>query len=92
IENSGDNPDLVIEKILAEKAKNQNGWVGFNAATGEVGDLKAAGIVDPLKVTKTALMNAVSVAANYLTIGAAIIEVPKKEEKGGHGGHAHEEF
>ena len=42
-------------------------------------DLKAAGIIDPLKVVKTAFMNAVSVAATYLTIGAAVTEIPKKE-------------
>ena len=58
-------------------------WRGFNAATNEVVDLKKAGIIDPLKVTKTALLNAVSVAANYLTIGAAITEIPKKEDKSG---------
>ncbi len=74
VENSGQSPDFVLNQ-LPKKA----GWQGFDANKGKMGDLKAAGIVDPLKVTKTALMNAVSVAANYLTIGAAVTEIPKKE-------------
>lgn len=61
----------------------KNNWHGFNAMTNEVGDLKAAGIVDPLKVTKTAFTNALSVAANYLTIGVAVTNIPEKNDKGG---------
>jgi len=49
----------------------------------KIGDLKEAGIVDPLKVTKTAFTNAISVAANYLTIGAAISEIPEKKDNPG---------
>ena len=60
-------------------------WKGFNALSNEIGDLKAAGIVDPLKVVKTAFLNAVSVAANYLTVGAAIANIPEKKEKLGGG-------
>jgi chaperonin GroEL len=56
-------------------------WLeGFNAESKEIEDLKKAGIIDPLKVTKTAFQNAISVAATYLTIGAAITEIPKKDE------------
>ncbi len=84
IENSGESPDEVIrdieegrERVSSDSAKR---WRGFNAATNEVVDLKKYGIIDPLKVTKTALRNAVSVASNYLTIGAAITEIPKKED------------
>ena len=75
IANSGRTPGDVKKEI--ESAKD--GWVGFNATTNKVEDLKKAGIIDPLKVTKTAFQNAVSVAATYLTIGAAISEIPKKE-------------
>ena len=46
-------------------------------------DLKAAGIIDPLKVTKTAFRNAVSVMTTYLTIGAGVVEIPKKDLPGG---------
>jgi chaperonin GroEL len=51
--------------------------------TGERADLKAAGIIDPLKVTKTAFMNALSVASNYLMIGAAVTEIPKADAPAG---------
>jgi chaperonin GroEL (HSP60 family) len=44
--------------------------------------LKEAGIIDPLKVTKTAFQNALSVASHYLMIGAAVTEIPEKKEKG----------
>lgn len=81
--NSGESPNKVIGELKARKPGDI--WTGFNAMTNEVGDLKAAGIIDPLKVTRTALMNAVSVAANYLTIGAAMTEIPKKEEPHAHG-------
>ena len=58
-------------------------WLGFNAAINKIGDLKEAGIIDPLKVTKTAFRNAVSVASNYLTVGAAITEIPEKNSPAG---------
>ena len=74
IKNSGDSVDAVMKEIDVKKP-----WHGFNAVTRKVEDLKSAGILDPLKVTRTALLNAVSVAANYITIGAAVTEIPKKE-------------
>jgi chaperonin GroEL len=77
--NSGELPDKVIQKLKTRKANEK--WTGFNAVLNEIGDLKEAGIIDPLKVTKTAFVNAISVAANYLTVGAAITDIPKKEEK-----------
>ncbi|MAZ40769.1 chaperonin GroEL [bacterium] len=84
VENSGMSPDKVMKEIEEKRdsIKSEAGkrWIGFNASENEVQDLKKAGIIDPLKVTKTAFQNAVSVAANYLTIGAAITNVPKKEE------------
>jgi len=46
----------------------------------EIANLKEAGIIDPLKVTKTAFLNAVSVASNFMTVGVAITEIPKKDE------------
>ncbi len=79
--NSGESADRVIEDMRDRKGKGKEMWTGFNAVTNKVGDLKSAGIVDPLKVTKTAFLNALSVAANYLTIGAAVTDVPKKDEK-----------
>ncbi|MFA6407685.1 MAG: chaperonin GroEL [Candidatus Paceibacterota bacterium] len=79
--NSGENPGKVIEKLRARTSGDR--WKGFNAYKNEMEDLKASGIIDPLKVTKTAFLNAISVASNYLTIGAAVTEIPEKKEKGG---------
>ncbi len=79
IMNSGENPTKVVEQLSARTEKDI--WKGFNAFKNEIDDLKAAGIIDPLKVSKTAFMNAISVAANYLTIGAAVTDIPEKKEK-----------
>jgi len=80
--NSGESVAGVATRIEKEAAGKK--WFGFNAMTNEIGNLKEEGIIDPLKVTKTAFMNAISVAANYLTIGAAITEIPKKEDSSPH--------
>jgi len=80
--NSGESVSGVAARIDKEAAGKK--WFGFNAMTNEIGNLKEEGIIDPLKVTKTAFMNAISVAANYLTIGAAITEIPKKEDSAPH--------
>ena len=81
ISNSGETPRSVIDQLLKEKTKSTNIWLGFNALTNKIADLKESGIVDPLKVVRTTFINAVSVAANYLTIGAAIVELPEKKGK-----------
>ena len=83
VDNSGESHSKVIQELKAEKQKDKNPWLGFNALMNKIGDLKEAGIVDPLKVTKTAFTNAISVAANYLTIGAAISEIPEKKDNPG---------
>lgn len=85
ISNSGASPDDIMRKIKTERAKTDNRWIGFNAATNSIGDLKEAGIIDPLKVTKTAFINALSVASTYLVMGAAITDVPEKKETAGGG-------
>ncbi len=76
VTNSGESPERVISEL---KKRKNDPWKGFNAMTNMFGDLKEAGIIDPLKVTKMAFMNALSVAANYLTVGAAITNVPEKK-------------
>ncbi|MEK7136588.1 MAG: chaperonin GroEL [Patescibacteria group bacterium] len=90
IENSGEGAVIIMDELKAKKAevkaKSARTWLGFNAASNKIEDLKKAGIVDPLKVTKMAFTNAISVAANYLTIGVAITEIPKKEEPPTRGG------
>ena len=82
--NSGQGAERVDE-LKKQKGTDTDPWHGFNAMTNEVTNLKEAGIVDPLKVTRTAFTNAISVAANYLMIGAAVTNVPeeKKEMPGG---------
>lgn len=80
IENAGESSEEIIlelRKVKSQKSPNVN-WIGFNAVTKNIENLKDYGIVDPLKVTKTAFVNAVSVASNYLTIGAAVTEIPEK--------------
>ena len=76
--NSGESASRV-EELGRKKMETKDAWLGFNAVSNKIEDLKSAGIIDPLKVTKTAFLNAVSVAATYLVVGAAITEIPKKD-------------
>jgi len=85
IANSGESPEEVVRELLTKRASAPDIWVGFNAVVNEIGNLKEAGIIDPLKVTKEAFINAISVASTYLTIGAAITDIPEKKEKGSSG-------
>jgi chaperonin GroEL len=75
--------------VVVQEVKKRKGNEGFNAATGEYEDLVKAGVVDPKKVTRTALQNAASIAGLLLTTECLITEVPEKEKPapgGGHGG------
>jgi len=72
--NAGAEGSIVVEKIKAQKNA-----AGYNAATGEYEDLVAAGIVDPTKVTRSALQHAASIAALMLTTEAIVTELPEKE-------------
>ncbi|MDP3621450.1 MAG: chaperonin GroEL [Polynucleobacter sp.] len=78
VSNAGDEASVVVNAVMASKGNN-----GYNAATGEYGDLVTQGVIDPTKVTKTALINAASVAALLLTTDCAISESPKDEGAGG---------
>ncbi|ASS87648.1 chaperonin GroL [Geobacillus lituanicus] len=71
--------------IIVERLKNEKPGIGFNAATGEWVDMIEAGIVDPTKVTRSALQNAASVAAMVLTTEAVVADKPE-ENKGGNSG------
>jgi chaperonin GroEL len=62
---------------------------GFNAATGDYGDLIADGVIDPVKVTRSALANAASIAALVLTTETLVVEKPEDSESDAHGGHGH---
>ncbi len=72
-----------IESELAKRKMPGERWMGFDASKNKIADLKSAGIIDPLKVTKTAFINALSVAANYLTVGAAVVNIPENPQPGG---------
>jgi chaperonin GroEL len=79
-ENSGEEGSVVVNKVRELKAGE-----GLNAATGEYGDLIAAGVIDPTKVTRSALENAASIAKNILVTEAIIAEPPEKEGAAGGG-------
>jgi len=83
--NAGFEGAIVVEKIVT----NSNANFGFNAATGEYQDLVEAGVIDPAKVTRSALQNASSIAALMLTTEAMVCEIPEKKSAapapGGHG-------
>ena len=65
--------------VIVEKVRNMKGAEGLNAATGEYGDLFAAGVIDAAKVTRSALQNAASIAALFLTTEAVIVDKPEKD-------------
>jgi chaperonin GroEL len=81
-QNAGFDGYVVVAKV-AESANNQ----GFNAKTGDYEDLIAAGVIDPVKVTRAALRNAASIAALVLTTETLVVEKPADEEQ--HAGHQH---
>ncbi len=66
--------------VIADKVKNAEGSNGYNAATDKFEDMVAAGIVDPTKVTRSALQNAASIAVMVITTEAAVTEIPKPDE------------
>jgi chaperonin GroEL len=84
--NAGFEPGVVVEKV-----RNSKGATGFDAAAGDYKDMVKAGFVDPLKVTRSALQNAASIAAILLTTEVLVVEKPEEEPADdGHGhGHAH---
>ena len=76
--------------VVVQEVKRRKGNDGYNVSTGEYEDLVKAGVVDPKKVTRTALQNAASIAGLLLTTECLVTEIPEKEKKapmpGGHGG------
>ncbi|CDZ28681.1 chaperonin GroEL [Neorhizobium galegae] len=78
-ENAGGEGSIVVGKILESDTDNY----GYNAQTGEFGDMITMGIVDPVKVVRTALQNAASVAGLLVTTEAMIADLPKKDAAGG---------
>ncbi|MGZ4437960.1 MAG: chaperonin GroEL, partial [Nocardioidaceae bacterium] len=83
-ENGGDNGYVVIAKVREAGPGN-----GFNAATGAYGDLVAQGVLDPVKVTRSALVNASSIAGMLLTTETLVVDKPEDEDDAPAGGHGH---
>ena len=84
-ENAGEQGYVVVSKVSDLPAGH-----GLNAATGEYVDLIAAGVIDPVKVTRSALQNAASIAAMLLTTEALVVEKKEEEPEAAHGhGHSH---
>ena len=80
--NSGLEPAVIVEKVKSEKE-----GIGFDAATEKYVDMKKAGIVDPTKVTRSALQNAASIASMVLTTESLVTDAPEEKCKcGGHEG------
>ncbi len=75
VENAGEEGSVIVQRVREEK-----GAFGFNADTGEFEDLLAAGVIDPKKVTRSALENASSIAALLITTEALITEIPEEEK------------
>jgi chaperonin GroEL len=83
-QNGGDNGHVVVAKV-----REAGVGTGFNAATGEYGDLVAQGVLDPVKVTRSALINATSIAGLLLTTETLIVEKPEDEDDAAAAGHGH---
>jgi chaperonin GroEL len=79
--NAGVEGSVIVNRVSEEK-----GNFGYNAATGEYGDMVGFGVIDPAKVTKTALLNAASVASMMLTTEAIICEIPEPKSAAPMGG------
>ncbi|MDN6731598.1 MAG: chaperonin GroEL, partial [Atopostipes suicloacalis] len=67
--------------VIIERLKNSEEGIGFDAVTGELVDMISAGIIDPTKVTRSALQNAASVSSLLLTTEAAVAEIPEKDDE-----------
>ncbi|WAC62040.1 chaperonin GroEL [Pseudoxanthomonas sp. SL93] len=81
VTNAGEEPSVIVNKV-----KDGSGNFGYNAANGEFGDMIEFGILDPTKVTRSALQNAASIAGLMITTEAMVAEAPKKEEPAMPGG------
>ena len=81
VTNAGEEPSVILNKV-----KDGSGNFGYNAANGEFGDMIEFGILDPTKVTRSALQNAASIAGLMITTEAMVAELPKKEEPAMPGG------
>jgi chaperonin GroEL len=82
VHNAGDEPSVVVNAVIAGKGVN----FGYNAASSQYGDMMEMGVIDPTKVTRTALQNAASIAGLMLTTACMVAELPEDKPAGGMGG------
>jgi chaperonin GroEL len=82
--NAGQEGSVVVAKVAELPATH-----GYNAATGEYGDLIAQGVIDPVKVTRSAVQNAASIAGMLLTTETLVVDKPEEKEPAAAGGHGH---
>ena len=75
-ENAGLSGEVVVEKVLSYNDQ----VTGFNAETIKFEDLRKAGVIDPAKVTRSAIQNAASIGSMFLTTEALVVELPEKKE------------
>jgi len=87
VANAGEEPSVVAQAVIEGK-----GNYGYNAATGDYGDMIEMGILDPAKVTRLALQNAASVASLMITTEALVSELPEKKAPAPPMGHSHDDF
>lgn len=73
-ENAGQSKDVVINELKRRKSSETTNFVGYNAATDEYVDMMEVGVIDPVKVTRTAIRNAASVAMTFLSLDAVVVE------------------
>ncbi len=81
VHNAGEEPSVVVNAVMAGKGVN----FGYNAASSEYGDMMAMGVIDPTKVTRTALQNAASIAGLMLTTACMVAELPEDKPASGGG-------
>ena len=96
-QNAGEDGAVIIDTVRRHQKEKGDTSYGYNVLTGEFGSMLAQGVVDPVKVTRSAVQNAVSIAGLLLTTEALITEIPEKKKApaggpGGGGGYGGEDF
>ena len=84
--NAGEDGSVIISNVRRMQQQEGNTNIGFDVLTGEYGNMLEKGVPDPVKVTRTAVQNAVSIASMILTTDALVVDIPERESSGGGGG------
>ena len=79
-ENAGKDGNVIIEEVRRQQKAKKNTNIGYEVISGDFGDMYEKGIIDPLKVTRSAVQNAASIAAMILTTEALVTDIPEKKE------------